>query len=74
MNVNSNMCLDVTAGSTSNGALIQQWGYAGSYNQQWTIEGTGDGYFKIINRNSGKCLDDSRLYQQWRADPTIYFC
>ena len=46
-------CLDITGGSTANGALIEEWTCNGGSNQQWlAVNG------ELVNPASGKCLDD----------------
>ncbi len=39
-NLNSSLSLDITDHSTSDGTIIQQWGYSGGANQQWKFIGT----------------------------------
>jgi chitinase len=51
---------DVTGGTgaTANGALIELWGpYAGDTNDQWQPVSEGGGYYHLVAKNSGKCLD-----------------
>lgn len=67
--------LDVSGGSRSNGANVQAWSQNGSGAQAWTVEGTGDGFFKIVNARSKKALDVSggvsasgTNVQQWAQD------
>ena len=56
--VKSGQCLDVVAGSTAQGALLQQWGCtSGSRWQQFTAVSAGSGQFTLVNVNSGKCVD-----------------
>jgi hypothetical protein len=75
--------LDASGFSTSNGALIQQWEYLQGGNQQWklvplTVRDSrgvfvfGALNFKLVNRLSGKVLDDTgfslsdgTVMQQW---------
>ena len=38
-------------------SVVGQWAGSSSYNQQWTIQSLGGGYYKIINRANGLCLD-----------------
>jgi hypothetical protein len=75
--------LDASGASTSNGALIQQWEYLRGANQQWkivplTVRNSRGRFvfdalnFKLVNRLSGKVLDDTgfsqsngTLIQQW---------
>jgi hypothetical protein len=77
--------LDVYGLSTSNGAFIQQWKYLQGLNQQWklvplTVTDSSGSFvsnalnFKIVNRLSGKVLDDTgfsqsngTLIQQWTS-------
>ena len=59
VNRNSVKGLDVSGGSTNDGASVIQWPYFGGPNQQWQIVDVGGGYYKIVNRNSGKGLDVS---------------
>lgn len=60
----SGKALDVSNGSTADGADVVQWGYSGNVNQKWVLTDTGNGY-KIINSNSGKALD---VYNSSTAD------
>jgi hypothetical protein len=54
----SGMCLDVTGGATTNGALLQQWGCAANATwQQFRLTATGSGRYQIVSRHSGLCLD-----------------
>ncbi len=44
--------------STANGTLMQQWGYTGAANQQWTFtRNSDDGSYTIKNVASGRVLD-----------------
>ncbi|MGC4854891.1 RICIN domain-containing protein [Micromonospora sp. DT4] len=54
---NSAQVLDVTDRSTADSAPIQLWSYSGGTNQQWRAESAGGGYYRLVNRSSGKCLD-----------------
>ncbi len=56
-NEQSGMALNVSGGSTANGAAIIQWPWgSGSANAEWTFStsGTQSGYDQIVNVNSGK--------------------
>ena len=48
--------LDINGLSTASGAACIQYTYNGGWNQMWCLEETTDGYYKIINRNSGMVL------------------
>jgi mannan endo-1,4-beta-mannosidase len=72
--VNSGKALDVSDASMTDGGNTQLWSYVGAANQQWRIENIGDGYYRLINRHSGKALDvaggagmldDGANVQQW---------
>jgi len=55
---NSGKCLDLpTEGLYNNGTDLQQWTYAGTTNQKWLITAVDGGYFKVINKQSGKAMD-----------------
>ncbi|MCX5420605.1 RICIN domain-containing protein [Streptomyces sp. NBC_00114] len=49
--------MDVSSGSTANGAKIIQWPSAGSTNQQWTFTQVADNIFTLRSVKSGLCLD-----------------
>lgn len=55
----SGKALDVDAGSTDDGANVQQWEYTGADQQHWTVEETGDDEYRLIADHSGKVLDVS---------------
>jgi glucosylceramidase len=54
-----NLVWDITGGpwSTADGIKIQLWDYVGQTNQQWMPVALGNGNYKFVGRNSGKCLD-----------------
>ncbi|GAB4005003.1 hypothetical protein GCM10029992_51590 [Glycomyces albus] len=53
---NSGKCLDVTGGSSADGAAIIQWECHGGDNQRWSLEDAGGGHVRIVAGHSGKCL------------------
>lgn len=55
-NVNSNMCVDVSGVSLSNGAKVHQWACGTGDNQKWTITDTGSGQHSMIAVHSGMAL------------------
>ncbi|WP_433894342.1 RICIN domain-containing protein [Streptomyces sp. CA-111067] len=58
-NANSGKCVDDSAGSTTNGAAVQQWScVAGSTNQQWQFQPTDSGYYKVVSRNAASAAWD----------------
>ena len=55
---NSGKCLDVpTEALWTNGTDMQQWDFGNTNNQKWYITTTDGGYYKIINKQTGKALD-----------------
>ncbi|MFG2133555.1 RICIN domain-containing protein [Streptomyces sp. NPDC048751] len=56
-NVNSSMLMDVSSGSTANGAKIIQWSSNGGANQQWTLTRVADNIYTLKSVKSGLCLD-----------------
>src|SRR5262249_37744089 len=55
--VNTANCMDVSGGSISNGAQIQEWTCNGTGAQTWQIQALDTTYYKLVNLQSGKCLD-----------------
>jgi mannosyl-oligosaccharide alpha-1,2-mannosidase len=55
--LHSGRVLEVPQSSTANGTGLVQWGHNGTNTQQWTLQSTGDGYHRLVNRNSGKAAD-----------------
>ncbi|MGB3438970.1 MAG: RICIN domain-containing protein [Actinophytocola sp.] len=75
---NSGKCLDVAAGSSDNGGLVQQWSCSGDTWQQFTLAASGS-YQTLTNVNSGKCLDipygttePGIQLQQWNCNGSTY--
>ncbi len=56
VNLNSQKVLDVANYGTTNGAYVQQYGYGGGSNQQWTVTYLGDSNYSIVGLQSGKAL------------------
>ena len=50
------LLMDVSGGSTANGAPVLQWTWNGGHNQQWYLLPTDSGFAEVVNRNSGECL------------------
>lgn len=55
--LNTNYVLDLTGGSTSNGANIQLYKNAFNGNQSFKVTRLKDGYYEITSAKSGKALD-----------------
>jgi hypothetical protein len=54
----SGKALDNLGFSTTDGTPIGQWGYVAGSNQLWQFVNLNNGYYKIINKFSGKVLDN----------------
>jgi hypothetical protein len=71
-NSNSFVFLDVSGGSTGDGAKIIQWSLSGS-NQGWTLKPSGN-YVEIVNVKSGKCITTDGVaghqVYQWACNGT----
>ena len=52
----SNMNLDTRWGSTASGSRLMQWGRSAALTQKWQLVALTDGYFKVINKASGRAL------------------
>ena len=58
-NVKNEAQLDILNWSTSNGGSIILYAGAKGTNEQWYFQYAGDGYYYIISRHSGLCLEVS---------------
>lgn len=61
----SGLALEVSNGSTADGANVVQWEYHGGENQQFDVVNLGNGYHTIRPVHSGKSLD----VWEWSRDP-----
>ncbi|AXI80781.1 RICIN domain-containing protein [Peterkaempfera bronchialis] len=50
VNKNSGRCVDARAAATANGTAVQQYGCNGSAAQQWQLQATDGGYYRINNQ------------------------
>jgi GH43 family beta-xylosidase len=50
-------CLDVSGGSTQQGANVQQYTSNDSDAQRWVITKESDGFYKLTHRGTNQCLD-----------------
>jgi hypothetical protein len=55
----SGSTIDVSGQSTANGAQIVEESNSGGLSQEWTVQSAGNGYYNLINNNSGLALDDT---------------
>jgi hypothetical protein len=55
----TNSCMDVNGAGTTDGTNIQEWRCNGGAAQNFTAQSLGNGLFKLVNPNSGKCVDVS---------------
>ncbi len=58
VNEASGKVLDDPGGSTSNGAVIDQWQLNGGANQQWNFVKLPNGNYEVFNESTGQVLDD----------------
>ena len=68
----SGQALADLAFATTNGSSVALWAYGNGNDQKWTVTYNNDGYYKIVNVNSGLAIDDKNggtvngtLIQQW---------
>jgi cytochrome c peroxidase len=63
--------MEVAGAGTGNGSNVQQWSCVPTAkHHQWQFTAIGDGYYKIINVNSGKALDVAGI--SWADGANIY--
>ena len=55
--LNTNYVLDISGASKDNGANLQLWKNNGSSAQTFKVTHVGNGYYQIVNTNSGKAID-----------------
>ncbi len=74
--LDSNLCIDITAASTASGAKACSWTNNDQPNQMFLAKRQGGGLFKFIALHSGKALDvdhgateDGRSVLQWPVEP-----
>lgn len=68
----SNLAVDITNASLSNGARVQMWNKNGSVAQQWQITRQTDGFYTIQNPTSGKYLDVLNASRDSGTDVQIF--
>ncbi|MFJ2956092.1 RICIN domain-containing protein [Streptomyces sp. NPDC087270] len=56
-NANSSLLMDVSGGSTADGAAVIQWGADGGANQKWTMSRVDGNVYTLTSAASGKCLE-----------------
>ncbi len=54
--VNKNYQLEITNSSSDNNAVVQIWSNSGTNNRKFRFESAGNGYYRIIARNSEKAI------------------
>jgi hypothetical protein len=60
--LSSGKCLDLEAGSKADGPVVIQYECHGGPNQQWSIEETSGGGYRIVSHLSGKCVGIDRTF------------
>ncbi len=66
--------IDVEDGGTINGQHMQLWQYLGNSHQQWMPVSLGNGFYKFISRDSGRCLDTPAASTANGVQLQIYDC
>jgi hypothetical protein len=68
------LVFDVDSFSTANGANLMLLDYTATHNQLFRFQAAGSGRYRIVNRNSEKCLDiagassaDGANLNQWQC-------
>jgi hypothetical protein len=54
-NQSSHKCMEI---SLSSGQILQTTCNPSSFLQQWSLTSVGNGYYRLVNRSDGQCLDD----------------
>jgi hypothetical protein len=75
----SNKCVDVPGGATTNGTDLDLWSCGGGTNQSYVATDLGGGQWQFKNTNSGKCWDmtgnstsTGALVEQWTCKTSGY--
>jgi hypothetical protein len=55
----SGRCVVIEGASQGSGSMAEQWDCNGTDNGKFTLDSTGDGYYRIVAKHSGQCLDVS---------------
>ena len=63
-NTNSQLALEVYHSSTSSGAAVDQFTWNGTATQWWLRVRDQDGYYRLVNTNSGLSMDGGRAVSQ----------
>jgi Ricin-type beta-trefoil lectin domain-like len=53
----SGLALEVAGGGTTSGATVDQAPFTGATSQEWQILAAGNGWFELLNLESGQSLD-----------------
>ncbi|MER6343896.1 family 43 glycosylhydrolase [Streptomyces sp. NPDC001595] len=67
-NRNSGKCLEVTGGSTADGANVAQYTCNGGAHQRWRLQDLGDDTHRLLNAATGKVLDTANCSTAEGAD------
>jgi hypothetical protein len=70
----SGKCLDVPGGSRNAVTPVQQYSCSGADNQSWSVQGIGNGHYRIVSRYSGMCLDVQGFSQSPQGIVQQYPC
>jgi mannan endo-1,4-beta-mannosidase len=72
----SRACVDVRTeeGINNNGAHLQNYHCTGSGEQKWRLVNRGNGYYWVVNKRSGKCMDVRGAWTVTGADVWQWDC
>jgi Ricin-type beta-trefoil lectin domain len=74
VSASSGKCLDTPGADTSNGVWLGQWTCFNALGQNWRLESTGTGFFKIVSALDRKCVDVYNYAQQNGAAVVTWDC
>ncbi len=66
--------VDVNNAATANRTIVQLWQSWGGGNQQWKPVALGNGFYQLVGRASGRCLDTPGASQANGVQLQIYDC
>ncbi|KAJ3335984.1 hypothetical protein HDU93_003911 [Gonapodya sp. JEL0774] len=67
-------CLDVWNGNAQNGQRVQLWPCNGAAAQQWTLESSVNGYYRLKLTGTNYCLNDFNFNITNGAPAVLYTC
>lgn len=74
INGNSRLMLEVFHSSLADGAAVDQYPWNNTDTQRWLRVRTPDGYYEVVNVNSGKCVGVNGASPLWGASVIQWTC